>query len=246
VTVPLESEIMEYDIRGGAFADVEISLDTNEQIVAEPGAMISYSPGIEMTTDTGGGSMLDSAKRAAMGGESLFMNTFTAQQPGTVTLSPPAPGNVKARYLNNETMYAESGAYLASEPNVNVDTSFQGASKFFKSGDVFLLELSGVGTVFFDSYGTLKEIELDQGEQFNVDTDHIVAFDSTVNYTTRRIGGLKSKAFGGEGKVAEFTGPGTVWLQNRDFESLAEAIAEELPGGGGGGDDDDIGVSDFL
>jgi uncharacterized protein (TIGR00266 family) len=238
---------MEYEISGeNGFADVEVRLDQHEQIVAEPGAMISYSPGIDMTTDTGGGGVLDSMKRSAMGGESLFMNTFTANQPGTVTLAPPAPGDIKARFLNNETMYAESGAWLASEPNVQVDTSFQGASKFFTSGDVYLLELSGVGTTFFDSYGAMKEIELEQGEQFNVDTDHIVAFDGSVSYTTRRMGGLKSKAFGGEGKVAEFQGPGTVWIQNRDFESLAEKISEELPGGGGGDDDGGVGVNDFL
>jgi uncharacterized protein (TIGR00266 family) len=238
---------MEYEISGdNGFADVEVRLDTNEQIVAEPGAMISYSPGIQMTTDTGGGGLLDSAKRAALGGESLFMNTFTAQQPGSVTLAPPAPGDIKDRFLNNETMYAESGAFLAAEPNVSVDTEFQGASKFFTSGDVYLLELTGTGTVFFDSYGAMKRIDLEQGEQFNVDSDHVVAFDSTVQYTSHRIGGMKSKAFGGEGKVHEFQGPGTVWIQNRDFESLAEKIAEELPGGGGGDDDGNIGVSDFL
>lgn len=238
---------MDYEISGeNGFADVEVSLDSGEQIVAEPGAMIDYSPGIQMTTDTGGGGLLDSAKRAAMGGESLFMNTFTANQPGTVTLAPPAPGDVRARFLNNETMYAESGAYLASEPNVQVDTSFQGAKKFFTSGDVYLLELSGTGTVFFDSYGAMRKIELEQGEQHNVDTDHIVAFDSSVNYSTSRMGGLKSKAFGGEGKVATFNGPGRVWIQNRDFESLAEKISEELPGGGGGDDGGDVGVSDFL
>jgi len=238
---------MEYEISGdNGFADVEVRLETNEQIIAEPGAMISYTPGINMTTDTGGGGLLDSAKRAALGGESLFMNTFTAQQPGSVTLAPPAPGDIKDRFLNNETMYAESGAFLAAEPNVDVDTEFQGASKFFTSGDVYLLELTGTGTVFFDSYGAMKRIDLEQGEQFNVDSDHVVAFDSTVQYTSHRIGGMKSKAFGGEGKVHEFQGPGTVWIQNRDFESLAEKIAEELPGGGGGDDDGNIGVSDFL
>ncbi len=238
---------MEYEIRGqNGFADVEIHLDANEQIKAEPGAMISYSPGLQMTTDTGSGGLLDTAKRAAVGGESVFMNTFTAQQPGTVTLGPPAPGDIRARFLNNETMYAESGSFLAAEPNVTVDTSFQGASKFFRSGDVFLLELSGTGTVFFDSYGAMQRRELEQGEQFNVDSDHVVAFDSTVQYSSFRVGGVKSKAFGGEGKVQQFSGPGTVWYQNRDFESLAEKIAEELPGGGGGGDDDGVGVSDFL
>jgi len=208
--------------------------------------MVSYSPGIQMSTDTGSGGLLDSAKRAALGGESLFMNTFTAQQRGSVTLAPPAPGDVKDRFLNNETMYAESGAFLAAEPNVDVDTEFQGASKFFTSGDVYLLKLSGTGTVFFDSYGAMKRIDLEQGEQFNVDSDHVVAFDSTVQYTSHRVGGMKSKAFGGEGKVHEFSGPGTVWIQNRDFESLAEAIAEELPNQGGGDDGGNVGVSDFL
>jgi len=218
---------MEYDITDkDGFADVDVTLDQGEQIQAEPGAMVSYTPGIEMQTDTGSGSMLDSAKRSMLGGESAFMNTFVASQgTGTVKLSPPAPGDIKTRFLQNETMYAESGAFLAAEPNVTVSTSFQGASKFFKSGDVFLLELTGTGTVFIDSYGKLDRMELDQGEQFNVDTDHIVAFDASVNYSTFRPGGLKSRAFGGEGKVAKFNGPGTIWVQN---------------------DDDGVGVSDFL
>ena len=238
---------MEYEIADeNGFADVEITLDQGEQIMAEPGAMISYSPGIEMATNTGSGGLLDTAKRSMLGGESAFMNTFTASQgPGTITLSPPAPGDIKDRFLNNETMYADSGAFLAAEPNVDVSTEFQGASKFFKSGDVFLLKLSGVGTVFFDSYGLMRPIELGEGEQINVDTDHIVAFDSSVNYTTHRPGGMKSRAFGGEGKVAQFNGPGTVWIQNRDFESLAEKIAEEIPNGGGD-DDDGVGVGDFF
>lgn len=238
---------MEYDIADNSgFADVEVHLDTNEQIRAEPGAMVSYSSGIDMSTDTGGGGLLDTAKRAAAGGESLFMNTFTAQRPGTVTLAPPAPGDVRARFLEDDVLYAESGAWLAAEPNVAVSTDFRGAGKFFTGGDVFLLELSGTGTVFFDSYGAMERVDLEQGEEYNVDSDHIVAFDASVGYSTRRVGGLKSRAFGGEGKVAEFTGPGSVWVQNREFESLAEKIAEELPQRGGGDDDDGIGVDDFL
>jgi len=237
---------MEYEIKGdSAFPEVEVSLAQGEQITAEPGAMLSYTPGIEMTTDTGSGGMMDTAKRAALGGESVFMNTFTAQSPGIVTLVPPAPGDVSGRFLNQETIYADSGTFLAAEPNVDISTEFQGASKFFRSGDAFLLKLSGVGTVFLDSYGAMRKIELAQGEQINVDTDHIVAFDSSVQYSTFRAGGLKSQAFGGEGKVAEFTGPGSVWIQNRDFESLAEKVFEE-EGGGGGGDDDEGGVTDFL
>jgi uncharacterized protein (TIGR00266 family) len=237
---------MEYEIKGdSAFPEVEVSLPQGESITAEPGAMLSYSPGIEMTTDTGSGGIMDTAKRAALGGESVFMNTFVAQSEGTITLVPPAPGDVSARYLDRDVVYADSGSFLAAEPNVDVGTEFQGASKFFRGGDVFLLKLSGVGTVFLDSYGAMRRVELGQGERINVDTDHIVAFDSSVQYTTFRAGGLKSRAFGGEGKVAEFTGPGSVWIQNRDFEALAEKVIDEEGGGGGGGDDDE-GVTDLL
>jgi uncharacterized protein (TIGR00266 family) len=235
---------MEYEITGdSAFPEVQVTLAQGEQITAEPGAMLSYSPGIEMDTNTGSGGMMDTAKRAALGGESVFMNTFVAQSQGTVRFVPPAPGDVSGRFLDQDTVYAESGSFLAAEPNVNISTEFQGASKFFRSGDVFLLKLSGVGTIFLDSYGAMRQIELGQGEQINIDTDHIVAFDSSVQYSTFRPGGLKSRAFGGEGKVAEFTGPGSVWLQNRDFESLAEKVIKEE---GGGEEDDDGGVTDLL
>lgn len=235
---------MEYQITGdSAFPQVEVSLPQGEQITAEPGAMLSYSPGIEMSTDTGSGGIMDTAKRAAFGGESVFMNTFVARSQGTVTFVPPAPGDVSAHSLEQDVLYADSGSFLAAEPNVDVSTEFQGASKFFKGGDVFLLELSGFGTVFLDSYGAMQQIELGQGERINVDTDHIVAFESSVQYSTSRAGGLKSRAFGGEGKVAEFTGPGAVWVQNRDFEALAEKVMKEE---GGGGDDDSGGLGDML
>ncbi|WP_414652157.1 AIM24 family protein [Halorientalis sp.] len=56
---------------------------------------------MEMTTDTGSGGLLDSAKRSVLGGESVFVNTFTAQQPGSVNLAPPTPGDVRARFLDD-------------------------------------------------------------------------------------------------------------------------------------------------
>jgi uncharacterized protein (TIGR00266 family) len=233
-----------------AFLYVDILRRVNAEesrVVGVSGLESNHDPGIEMRTDTGSGGLLGSAKRSMLGGESVFMNTFTAQQPGSVTLAPPAPGDVRARFLDEETIYADSGSYLASEPNVEVSTEFQGTSKFFTRGDVFLLTLTGTGTVFVDSYGAMETVELERGEQFNVDTEHIVAFDSTVQYSTVRPGGVKSRAFGGERKVVTFSGPGKIWILNRDFESLAEKVAGEIPGSGGGGDDDDgIGVDDFL
>lgn len=90
----------------------------------------------------------------------------------------------------------------------------------------------------------METTELARGEQFNVDTDHTVAVDASVQYATFRPGGVKNRAFGGEGNVAKSSRPGNVRVRNRDFESLAENVAGGIPGGGGGSDDG-IGVSGF-
>lgn len=227
---------MQYEISGEAgFADVTIELDQGERITAEPGAMISYSDGISMETGTSGGGILGSAKRM-MGGESLFQNTFVANQSGTVTLAPAMPGDIIPKQLNGQKLYAQSGAFLGGEPGVDVSSKMKGAKSFFRGKGLFLLELSGAGTAFLDTYGAVKEVTLEPGERYTVDTGHIVAFDDSVSYTTHKVGGLKGRLFSGEGRVSEFSGPGTVWIQNRDLGAFAGKIAEELPGQNGDGD----------
>ncbi|MEC7460480.1 MAG: AIM24 family protein, partial [Candidatus Thermoplasmatota archaeon] len=69
------------------------------------------------------------------------------------------------------------------------------------------------------------------GQTITVDTGHVVAFESTVQYTINKVGGLKSFAFGGEGLVMNFTGQGTVWIQTRNFSSLVDRIMPFLPTG---------------
>ncbi|MDP7115938.1 MAG: AIM24 family protein, partial [Candidatus Woesearchaeota archaeon] len=52
-------------------------------------------------------------------------------------------------------------------------------------------------------------------QRLDVDTEHLVAFQSTVDYDIRRVGGIKTTVFGGEGIFfAEMTGPGKVVLQS--------------------------------
>ena len=62
-----------------------------------------------------------------------------------------------------------------------------------------------------------------------VDTGHIVAFDGSASFDVRRVGGLKSTLFSGEGLVCEFSGPGTVWLQTRNQDALLAWLIPRLP-----------------
>ncbi len=63
------------------------------------------------------------------------------------------------------------------------------------------------------------------GERLRVDTGCLVAFEPSVDYDIKFIGGFKNSLFGGEGLfLAELTGPGLVYLQSLPFSRLADRI----------------------
>ena len=211
-----------------SFAMAEVTLEADEEVRAEAGAMVSHSAGVRMQTNATGG-FLKSLRRGLFGGESFFQNTFTAAEPGTVTFAPPLPGDVVHHRLDDETVYVQSGSYIASESALDLDTEFGGARTFFGSEGLFLLRIEGTGSLFMSSYGAIEEIELSPGETYTIDTGHIVAFEDTADFTVRRVGGLKSTLLSGEGLVAEFSGEGRVWLQTRSQDSLLAWLIPKLP-----------------
>ena len=86
-----------------------------------------------------------------------------------------------------------------------------------------------MGPLFLSSYGAIHEVELGVGQQYVVDTGHLVAFDEGVRYTVRRVGGLKSTLFSGEGLVCDLTGPGKILLQSRSTESFLAWLIPQIP-----------------
>jgi uncharacterized protein (TIGR00266 family) len=219
---------MEYEIAARpAFASVTVSLEAGESLRAESGAMVSHDAGIEMETNATGG-FLKSISRS-LGGESFFQNTFHATQAGDVQFASALPGDIAYRELENETLYVQSGSYLAGDESLDVDSKFGGAKSFFGGEGLVLLKVSGSGPLFMSSYGAIEEVSLDDRETFTVDTGHIVAFEDTAEFTVRRVGGLKSTLTSGEGFVCEFSGTGTVWLQSRSQSAFLSWLIPKLP-----------------
>ncbi len=210
-----------------SYALATIDLEHGERLRAEAGAMVSHSPGIQIETESSGG-IVSSLKRSVFGGESFFQNVFTAENPGHVSVAPALPGDVIHERLDGRLL-VQSGSYLASDPALELDTSFGGAKTFFGSEGLFLLELKGHGNAFLSSYGAIEEVELGPGEEYVVDTGHIVAFDGSTDFTVNRVGGLKSTLFSGEGLVCRFTGPGRVWLQSRSQDAFLSWLIPHLP-----------------
>ncbi len=211
-----------------SYSLLKIELQQGETISAEAGAMVSMSSGIEIETRTKGG-LFSSLKRSVLGGESFFVNTFRAGEPGELTLAPSLPGDICDLELRGQAIYVQSGSYIASSPEIEVDTKWGGAKTFFSREGLFLLKISGNGMVFISSYGAIHEIELEIGQKYIVDTGHMIAFDEGVGYSVKKVGGLKSTLFSGEGLVCELTGPGKIMIQSRSEDAFLSWLIPRIP-----------------
>ncbi len=225
---------------------IEIELDPLESAVAEAGAMMYMSDGIQMETVFGDGShsseqggfmdkMLGAGKRLVTG-ESLFTTifTFTGSGKGKVAFSSPYPGKIIPLDLKdyNGKIICQKDAFLCAAKGVALGIAFQkkiGTALF--GGEGFIMQkLEGDGLTFVHAGGTIVEKELAAGETVRVDTGCLVALTQTVNYDIEFVGGVKSAIFGGEGFFfATLTGPGHVWLQSLPFSRLAGKIHESAP-----------------
>jgi uncharacterized protein (AIM24 family) len=82
---------MHVDIQASpAFAMGTIRLGAGESVKVEAGAMSAMSSGIDIVTASQGG-MLGGLKRSVLGGESFFINTFTATNGGEVSVARSSP-----------------------------------------------------------------------------------------------------------------------------------------------------------
>ncbi len=215
-----------------AYTMLTLHLDPGESVKAEPGAMVAQK-GVEMETGMGGGGLFGGFKRM-LGGESFFVNTFTAGATGGwVSLSPPIPGDIHSMPLHpGENLFLQGSSFLACTVDVETDTKFQGLKGVFSGESLFFLRAfsqGAGGTVFFDSYGAIKKLNVDSGEELVVDTGHVVAFTEGMEYTIGKVGGFRSLIAGGEGLVMKFHGRGQVWVQSRNMLGLAERLIPFLP-----------------
>lgn len=221
-----------------SYSMLVVKMEAGERVVAEAGAMVAMSPDIDVQTTTRGG-IFAGLRRAVLGGESFFVNTFQARAAGEVLFAPPVSGDVVHLPMVGGDVLAQSTAFLASSATVTVDSKWGGARSFFAGEGFFLLRLSGQGDAWLASYGAIHQRTLAAGERYVVDTGHIVAFDGSTRYDVRRIGGLKTTLFGGEGLVADFVGPGRIWMQSRSPGAFLDWLLPRLPRPGGGGSSSD-------
>ena len=212
-----------------SFAMATIHLDQRESVQAEAGAMMAMTPGIGIETSTRGG-IMKGLKRSVLGGESFFLNTFTASAPGDhVVVAPALPGDVITWPLQGNTVFLQSGSYLAAPGSIEVDSKWGGAKTFFSKEGLFMLKCSGVGDLVVSSYGAIHAVDLQAGQTYVVDTGHMVGWDEGVQYEVQKVGNWKSTMLGGEGLVVRLTGPGRCYVQTRSPANFIDWLVPKLP-----------------
>jgi uncharacterized protein (TIGR00266 family) len=207
-----------YNIDGKPdYSILSVTIPAGETLKVEASAMASMDSNLQMKTRFKGGFS------RLLTGESMFINEFTAQGgEGEIKIAPGAPGDMIHYSLQNETLYLQNSAFVASSPTVNVESKWQGFKGFFSGEGLFLARCTGFGDVWLNSYGGI--VEIDVKDSFVVDTGHIVAFTEGLTYRVRSIGGYKSFFLSGEGFVCEFSGAGKVWIQSRKVQPFASWI----------------------
>jgi uncharacterized protein (TIGR00266 family) len=209
---------MDYTIEAQpTYSYLEVTLGPGEQLVTEAGAMAWMSPGLRLKTSTRGG-LMAGLSRSALTGESFFQNTYEAiSEPGLLGLTPAAPGDIVAQQMTGRELLLEKSAYLASHPDVQLSSNFQGLRGLFNEG-MFVLRASGDDLLFFNAYGGIEKIDLN-GE-YIVDNGLAVAWDAGLDYTITRARSLGSFLFSDQ-LLMRFSGQGALWVQSRRPKGLA-------------------------
>ena len=215
-----------------SFTVVRCLLAPEEPIRVESGAMLATSYGVQIEASMQGG-LLKGLKRSVLGGESLFVTTYTAPQGGGwVDVAANLPGDATVVNITPDRPFnITRGCWIANSHAVQIQTQWGGSQSLFGGEGGFVIQAQGQGEVVLGAYGALDTIELASSEAVTVDSGHVVAYDAGVQSRLRRavegrsIRSLKS----GEGLVFDFAGPGRVMIQSRNPRGLIDWLTRELP-----------------
>ena len=233
----------DFEVLGSTDPFIKAHLNQGESIFAEGGAMAAMDDVIDLTGKAKGG-MLKSLARAAVTGESFFMQEAVAERGrGSILLAPGYPGEVRVLELAGDAWCLTDGAFLCGEHALEIATSRNksiSASFFGGTGGFFIMTVSGTGKLAVSALGAIQEMAVPPGGELVVDSGHVVAWPKSLemnaSLTTKKGSGLLGKMVGsvktGEGVVLRFRGNGRVLVSSRAQPAFIGWLSSRLPSSG--------------
>ncbi|TFY50271.1 hypothetical protein EVJ58_g11117, partial [Rhodofomes roseus] len=168
----------------GAFEGVQYKIDNRDsntmlymqlqpgyEMLTKPGTLVSMEAGVQVK-----GKMNFTFKKLFTGGEMTFAHFYG---PGEVVVAPVTWGDVAQISMDGSTPWRYGKhAFLACTPGIQMTTKAQSFGKMLFSGNgLFVGEAHGTGILFVHGMGAVIARELQPGEQWIVNNDHLVAWN---------------------------------------------------------------------
>ncbi|MCK4243499.1 TIGR00266 family protein [Candidatus Bathyarchaeota archaeon] len=216
---------LKYEIKyRPSYSLLEVEIPVGSHITAEAGSMTYMSGNIKVETRTRmkKSGIWGTIKVSLLGGETLFVNDYIAQETtGKVGFVSAPLGDITCLEVKPDKGFiVQSAGYIASTEGVTLDTKWQGFTKGLFGQNLFMIKTIGEGDVFINTFGAIDKHELKPREILIVDNYHLAALSDTCNYEVRMFGGLKSTILGGEGLITEVEGPGEVYIQTKNIQEF--------------------------
>jgi uncharacterized protein (TIGR00266 family) len=225
----------------GSFASIHVKLPPGSSVNCESDAVVTFSQGVEVRGVMSGG-IFGALARSFLTNESFFttlVENTNRSGVAEVMMAPSEPGGIVLHKLTGlgrgiggeGELLLTSGAYVASDVNVNVGSEMQTAigNSLMSGTGFFLLRASGRGYVACGAHGSVHKYVLSEGETRSVDNGHLVAWSASMRYwvglaSTGRGTGMRimNSMTSGEGLMCHFEGPGIVYLQSHKPEPPAD------------------------
>ncbi len=227
-----------FTVTGDVDPFLHVSLDRGEAIFCESDAMVMMESNLDLSGTVQGG-ILQAAMRRFANGESFFQQRIEATRgAGDCLLSPTMPGGVEVLEVGARQYLLSDGAYVAATSGVQVTARSQGIGNalFGGTGGFFIGQSSGTGQLAVNGFGSLFKLDVQPGKDITIDNGHVVAWDSTLQYSlsastnTKRglLGNLVGSMTSGEGMVLKFSGQGQVLVCSRNKDSFLAWLASKI------------------
>jgi uncharacterized protein (TIGR00266 family) len=206
-----------------SYSMLVVNLAKGEKITAEAGSMTYMDPTINVQTTKREKSILGSLGLAILGRQSFFVNRYIASEPSEIAFVSAPVGDIGTLKVSPKKGHIiQKSAFVASVGDVDLDMKWEGFTKGLFGQGLFMIKVTGRGTLFINTFGAIDKHVLKAGQTVIVDNFHLVAFSDTCKYKVKKFGGLKETILGGEGLVTHITGPGEVYIQTKNLREFVE------------------------
>ncbi|MCH1430870.1 MAG: hypothetical protein GWP59_05740 [Chlamydiales bacterium] len=209
----------------------KVAVRSGQRLRAQYDSAVAFSSGVSLNYGATGKSIWNTISNKIFGGENIM--ALFLQGEGVAHISDPEFSGSIAKYTldKGEEIYINKGAWLASDEEVKLDSTWESMGSLIMNGSKgFILRASSPverSRVFISSFGQLTKIILKEGETYIVDNGHLLAYSSTASKGLSLPGSVISSIASGEGLCHKLTGPGTLLVQSRSKEKFIEQVLAE-------------------